>query len=315
MIVYHEVATVARELGIPLKTLYGVSNNISAHYHKVALPKKNGGTRILSVPDPVLKTIQCAIADTLLHLSPVSRYAKAYKPAASVKANALPHVGKKKLLKLDILHFFDSILYSTVKEKVFPASRYAEPIRILLTMLCYERDALPQGAPSSPAITNIILFDFDETVGAFCHERGIAYTRYCDDMTFSGDFDEKEVTAFIEAELRIRGFFLNRSKTAVIRHTQRQTVTGIVVNEAPALPRATRRELRQAVYYCKTYGVANHLARIQSSTSPGKYLEKLLGKISYALSVDPDDADLQKARKTVLLLIGLEKRTPDPTQP
>ena len=68
-------------------------------------------------------------------------------------------------------------------------------------MLCYYKESLPQGAPTSPAITNIIMYDFDERVGEFCAERGIAYTRYCDDMTFSGAFDEREVIDFVKEEL------------------------------------------------------------------------------------------------------------------
>lgn len=100
-----------------------------------------------------------------------SKYAKAYKPGSSIQKNACPHVGKKKILKLDIEGFFDHILYSRVKDAVFYEEKYSKSIRILLTMLCYHNDSLPQGAPPSPAITNIIMYDFDETVGAFCNKK------------------------------------------------------------------------------------------------------------------------------------------------
>ena len=201
MIVYRELSSLERDLGINAKTLYAGSNNISKHYHKAQLSKKSGGYRNLAVPDEVLKSIQKQIAEILLIHMPVSRYAKAYQFGSSTLSNAKHHVGKQVVLKLDILHFFDSIQYSTVKDKVFPAQIYAEPLRILLTMLCYHKDALPQGAPSSPAITNIILYGFDELVGQWCRERGISYTRYCDDMTFSGDFDPAEVIRFVRLEL------------------------------------------------------------------------------------------------------------------
>jgi len=106
-----------------------------------------------------------------------------------------------------------------------PEEIYAEPLRILLTMLCYHKDALPQGSPSSPAITNIILYEFDELVGQWCREQEIAYTRYCDDMTFSGDFDPAEVIQFVRLELKKLGFLLNEQKTRIQRPGQQQSVT------------------------------------------------------------------------------------------
>ena len=165
MIVYRELSSLEQDLGISAKTLSAVSNNLGKHYHKAKLPKKSGGHRDLSVPDEILRSIQKQITEVLLIHLPVSRYAKAYRFGSSTLRNAKHHVGKQLVLKLDILHFFDSVRYSTVKDKVFPKEIYAEPLRILRTMLCYHREALPQGAPSSPAITNIILYAFDELVG------------------------------------------------------------------------------------------------------------------------------------------------------
>ena len=262
MIVYRELSSLERDLGISTKTLYAVSNNISKHYHKARLPKKNGGYRNLSVPDEMLKSIQRRIGDVLLIHMPVSRYAKAYRFGSSTLRNAKHHVGKQVVLKMDILHFFDSIRYSTVKDKVFPAEIYAEPLRILLTMLCYHKDALPQGAPSSPAITNIILYVFDELVGQWCQERGISYTRYCDDMTFSGDFEPAEVIRFVRLELKKIGFLLNEQKTKIQHPGQQQTVTGIVVNEKLSNPADYRRKLRQELYYCRKFGIQEHLQKI-----------------------------------------------------
>ena len=167
MIVYKELASVELDLGFSARTLYGLSNNLEKHYHNVFIPKRDGSKRKLSVPDLILKRVQRAIVDNILVQYPVSRYAMAYKCGSSVQMNARPHVGKKKILKLDIDGFFDNILYSQVKDIVFFAEKYAEPIRVLLTMLCYYKESLPQGAPTSPAITNIIMYDFDEAVGDF----------------------------------------------------------------------------------------------------------------------------------------------------
>lgn len=185
-IVYQEGPSLARDLGLPLRTLYAVSNRIPAHYHRAEVPKRDGGVRVLRVPDPVLKDIQRRIARVLLSGMPVSPHATAYRYGAGVVENARRHVGRPELLKLDILHFFDSIRYIQVKEAAFPAEIYAEPLRILLSMLCYDRDVLPQGAPTSPWIANLVLRPFDERLGAWCRARGVVYTRYCDDLAFSG---------------------------------------------------------------------------------------------------------------------------------
>ena len=297
MIVYRELSSLERDLGIGAKTLYAVSNNISKHYRKAKLPKENGGYRNLSVPDEVLKAIQRRIADVLLIHMPVSRYAKAYRFGSSTLRNAKHHVGKQVVLKLDILHFFDSIRYSTVKDKVFPAEIYAEPLRILLTMLCYHKDALPQGAPSSPTITNIILYEFDELIGQWCRECGIAYTRYCDDMTFSGDFEPEEVIRFVRLELKKIGFLLNEQKTRIQYPSQQQTVTGIVVNEKMSIPADYRRKLRQELYYCRKFGIQEHLQKIGLEIPEDNYRMQLLGKVNYVLQVHPDDQDMLRARK------------------
>ena len=290
MIVYRELASIENDLGFPAKTLYGLSNNLDKHYHNAFIPKSDGTKRKLSVPDLILKKVQKSIAQNILAYYPVSRYAKAYKFGSTIQKNALPHVGKKKILKLDIEGFFDNILYSKVKEKVFYKEKFSEPIRILLSMLCYYRDALPQGAPTSPAITNILMCDFDETIGAFCQERGITFTRYCDDMTFSGDFDEGEVITFVKSELRKLGLFLKNRKTVVVPNTKRQTVTGIVVNEKINLTKAYKKKIRQEMYYVNKFGIDEHLKKI-GETDKKKYLLSLQSRIAFVLQTTPDDEE------------------------
>ena len=287
MIVYRELSSLEKDLGVSAKTLYTLSNQQHQHYHKVKIPKGNGELRALSVPDALLKTVQKKIAQVLLAKEPVSPYAKAYRPGGSPLKNAQPHVGKPVLLKMDIRQYFDHIYYPIVKEKVFPAERYSEANRILLSLLCVHKDALPQGAPTSPAISNIILRDFDNTVGQWCDDRNITYTRYCDDMTFSGDFDPVVVKRFVKAQLREQGFFVNDRKTVVARKGQKQTVTGIVVNEFPNASASYRRKLRQELYYCKTKGVYEHMAFSGVQVTEETYLRQLLGRVNYVLSIDP----------------------------
>lgn len=288
MIVYTESETLAQDLGIPASTLFSVSFHLGRHYHRVEIPKRDGGTRLLSVPDPILKRIQRAVLRVLLFHIPISPYATAYRPGVGIRNNAVPHCGRKAVLRLDILHFFDSVRYSQIKEKVFPAAVYSEKLRVLLSCLCYGRDGLPQGAPTSPVISNILLREFDFAMGDWCHTRGIRYTRYCDDMIFSGDFDPAPVIRMVAEALQREGFRLNTRKIRFARQGQRQSVTGIVVNERPRMDSGGRRALRAALYYCQKYGVKDHLARMKDPRTEEEYLCSLLGQLDFALSLSKE---------------------------
>lgn len=299
MIVYREAASLARDLGVEVRTLYALSNSLPAHYHTVEIPKKDGGVRRLTVPDEALKRVQRAILHRLLVHMPVSPCAAAYRFGGGAVRGAARHVGSRQVLRLDIQHFFDSVRYSAVKDAVFPPEIFSEPLRVLLTMLCYYRDSLPQGAPTSPAIVNILLRDFDRRVGAWCRAREITYTRYCDDLTFSGE-DLTGVRPMAEAELRALGFFLNDHKTRLRSAGRRQTVTGLVVNEKVSVPREKRRAIRQAVYCCRRFGVEGHLERTGETLSPEVCLDRLLGQVGYVLQADPGCAWAPEARRWLL---------------
>ena len=299
MIVYREAASLARDLGVDLQTLYALSNSLPAHYRSVEIPKAGGGFRRLTVPDEALKRVQRAILNNLLVYMPLSPYATAYRGGGGAVRNAARHVGQSQVLRLDIRHFFDSVRYSAVKDAVFPPEIFSEPLRVLLTMLCYYRDALPQGAPTSPAIVNILLRDFDLRVGGWCRKRDIVYTRYCDDLTFSGE-DLSGVQAVAEAELRALGFFLNGRKTRLRSAGRRQTVTGLVVNKRVSVPREERRAVRQAVYCCRRFGVEDHLRWTGSVVSPEAYLDRLLGRVGYVLQADSSCAWALEARRWLL---------------
>lgn len=299
MIVYKELSSIETDLGFSAKTLYSLSNKISKHYVRVCIPKRSGGLRTLYMPDDLLKMVQKKIAKVILAYEPVSKYATAYKIGASIQKNAKKHVGKEKILKLDIYRFFDNIKYWLVKDIVFPEERFSEQNRILLSVLCFYNDVLPQGAPTSPIITNIIMREFDETVGNWCKEKDINYTRYCDDMTFSGSFDEKEIIEFVSTELKKLGLLLNKRKTVVANNSQRQFVTGIIVNKKINTPLEYRKKLRQEVYYCRKFGVAEHLKRIGSDLSPQEYLNNLFARLNYALCTSPDNERLKQDKEYI----------------
>ena len=301
MIVYREFSSLIKDLGFSGKTLYSLSNNIHKHYRAVKIPKGNGEFRQLHVPDTFLKSVQRRINEKLLFMEDISPYATAYRPGGSTKINANPHIGKNVVLKLDIKHFFDNLIYPIIKEKAFPKERYSEQNRVLLALLCVYKESLPQGAPTSPSISNIIMRDFDNTVGEWCSRKGIAYTRYCDDMTFSGDFDVRTVKSFVRTELKKLGLFLNDSKTVVLRSGQKQTVTGIVVNVKQNIPKEYKTKIRQEMYFCMKYGVSSHLESCGITDTEDKYVLKLLGRVNYVLSVEPKNQTMKRYREWLTL--------------
>lgn len=299
---------------LTIHRLYDMFNNARRYYHSVTIPKRNGGSRTLDVPLPNLKSCQRIILDQILSAIPVHSCAKAYMKGASLRDTALPHVGKPLVVKLDVHDFYGSIRFRTVYERVFSEDRFPKKIGMILANLCCCRGKLPQGAPTSPAISNIVMAPLDEAIEAYCRQRGITYTRYSDDLTFSGSgFEPTELIRHVKTLLRADGFALNNGKTQIIRQGQRQVVTGVVVNEKAQLPAGYRRAIRQEVYYCTKYGVRDHIIhshqgaylRFDPASEDNlrimqqRYLLHLLGQIGYALLIDPENQEMQRCRKTV----------------
>ena len=258
-----------------LSLLYGLSNHAEEHYQKVQIPKRNGTWRTLYVPDSLLKYIQKQILHKILMQFPVSSCSSAYKKGCSLKENAAPHTGKPIVLKMDIWDFFGNITFISVYQHAFPGELFPPSVRTLLTHLCCYRDFLPQGAPTSPYISNLVLAPFDHYMENWCKGRNITYTRYCDDLTFSGNFEPEMLIRKVSSFLLRMGFEVNPEKTKVCRRGQQQIITGIVVNEKAQVPKAYRRSLRQEIYYIEKFGLSEHLAHIHSDLTSEKYLEHL----------------------------------------
>lgn len=155
-------------------------------YRHFTIKKKNGDDRSLSEPLPSLKEIQTWILEEVLYKIKSSKYSKAYTPNRSIKGHARYHTRQPKVLTLDIKNFFGSIkppLVCTFFEEI----GYSKSISSQLTSLCFLNKSLPQGAPTSPYLTNLLLIDFDVAIGEHCETNNIRYTRYADDMAFSGE--------------------------------------------------------------------------------------------------------------------------------
>lgn len=267
------------------KILYNISNNIDANYSEIIIKKKTHGIRFLYEPSKTLKDIQKRILKNILEERKLSSYSYAYRKNLSVFENAKPHVGKNIVLKLDIKDFFGNINFNMVYDTCFNEMFFPKKLGVLLTNLCVYNNKLPQGAPTSGYISNLVMRSFDEKIGKYCDEKKISYTRYSDDMSFSGDFNIKEIISLVERLLKENGFKLNKKKIKVVSKKTRQQITGIVVNEKINIRKSYKKKIRQEVYYINKYGLDSHLANTKYKSSKKEYLMKLLGKVNYIYSI------------------------------
>lgn len=285
-----------------LNILYAIANQPEKYYTTTYINKKDGSKREILIPNNTLKKIQRNILKNVLYGLTPSSYVTSYRPNYSLKKNAVLHVNKKIIVKLDIKDFFNNITFENVY-KVLPNYIFPPAIKVLLTKLCTYDDYLPQGAPTSPYISNLVLKNFDNYIGKYCEKENISYTRYCDDLTFSGDFNSQRLINKVRAFLEELGFNLNVRKIKIIFNTQHQEVTGITVNKKMNTSKTYRRKIRQEMYYINKYGLESHCIRIKVSKE--KYLASLIGKINYALSINSCDIEL-KNYQTILNNLNLQ---------
>lgn len=260
-------------------------------YRHFTILKANGKERPIDEPLPDLKHVQHWILSNILEKISISPYAKAFVRKRGVKENARFHRAQSVVVTMDIKDFFPSIKIHSVFE-IFKNLGYSGDVSSFLANLCCYENCLPQGAPTSPYLSNLRLKNFDEHISSYTKEQKIRYTRYADDLTFSGSFNHHHLIKNVSAWLFEEGFVINTSKTRVARKNARQEVTGIVVNSHMQVSKTERKKIRQEVYYIKKYGLDSHLSAIGETRQ--NYLNHLLGKINYAHYVNPKDAEIHE---------------------
>lgn len=271
----------------------------SFFYRHFEIPKKNGSTRTLSEPLPSLKEIQNWILEEILYNIKVSRYAKAYVRNRSIKDHVRYHANEAQILTLDVTKFFDSIKIELV-ENFFNHLGYSNLISNLLARLCTLNESLPQGAPTSPYLSNILMYDFDEAIAKYCKNNELKYTRYADDLAFSGEFNKEDLVAKVSEELIKLGLELNDEKTILMTAKVQQVITGIVVNKKIQVPKFERNKIRNAMFFIKKYGLDSHLERTKEERV--NYLKHLLGKIQYILFLNPKDKEFIDYKQHLITL-------------
>lgn len=277
-------------LGINNEYLHRISNAPEFFYRAFFIEKRNGKKRRIDEPLPDLKKVQSWILSEILYKIPCSKFAKAYIPQKSIKDNVRFHKKQKMVLTVDLKNFFPSIKSGYVLN-VFLSEGYNLSVSVLLTRLCCLRECLPQGAPTSAYLSNLIMRKFDAMISKYCIEHDIRYTRYADDLTFSGDFGIAKLLYQIDSELWHLGLKRNSKKMRIMKSGRRQEVTGVIVNQKQQLPREYRMRIRQEIHYISKFGLDNHLSHIGEARS--NYVYHLLGKIEYALFINPKDVKMQ----------------------
>ena len=284
-------------LDLRRNSLFRLTRNCNDSYRLITIKKKNGHDRIINAPNRMLKWVQSDIARFILNNIPISKYATAYHKGATLVDNAVAHCGKKYLLKLDLSDFFGSITFMQVYSAAFNSNYFPKQIGVMLTQLCCLDDVLPQGAPTSPAISNIVMKNFDDIIGEWAKKNDISYTRYCDDITFSSNKPLYKAYVKAKSMLEKRGFTLNKKKTHFIINASRQTVTGLTVNETPKVSRDYKRKLRQEIYFGLKFGFQDCIKYTNKEVTPISYINQLLGKTNFVLQVEPENAYFLKAKK------------------
>lgn len=301
-------ADVAQALGLSIPKLRWLAFHTEVasrvHYVSFMVPKKSGGTRRLSAPHRTLAAAQQWILDNIVGKLPVEAPAHGFTAGRSILTNAGPHVGKGTVVNLDLADFFPTITFPRVRS-VFFRLGYSPAVATVLALLCTECPrqqvtydgkvyhvaigprGLPQGACTSPGLSNQVARRLDKRLAGLAAKLGITYTRYADDITLSGNEELKGKVGYLMARVRhiaeAEGFAINGKKSRVLRRNAAQTVTGIVVNDKPSVNRKEVRRLRAILHRARWEGL-----EAQNRANRPNFRAWLEGKIAYVSMVRPE---------------------------
>jgi retron-type reverse transcriptase len=300
-------ADVAGALGLTIRQLRWLAFHAEVtariHYVHFTVPKKSGGMRTLSAPHRKLASAQRWILHNILNKLPVEPPAQGFHQGKSTLTNAQPHCKQAVVVNADLENFFPSIGFPRVRS-VFARLGYSSCVATILALLCTECPrrqvsydgksywvaiaprGLPQGACTSPALSNQVARRLDKRLAGIARKLGLNYTRYADDLTFSGSAELEPKVGYLLARIRHlakdEGFAVNGKKTRVLRRAAAQKVTGLVVNDKPSVPRKELRRLRALLHRARLEGLDK-----QNRANKPRFRAWLEGKIAYVRMVQP----------------------------
>ena len=235
-------------LGISPKTIFSIRRRPGKHYRSFPLKKKDGTEREINTPRTYLKVIHWWILDNILNHVEIAENVFGFVAGRSAVQNAEYHFGAKHVLNVDIRQFFPSIRIEQVRS-IFESLGYSESVSEMLSDLCCLNDRVPQGAPTSPAIANLVLRELDNKLSGLAQEAGHLYSRYADDLTFSSQKKiEGDFLLSVKREVENASFELKPEKTRFSGGEGRMEVTGVVINEVLQPTRVWRKRTRATLH-------------------------------------------------------------------
>lgn len=291
------------------RKLASMANATFNYYRSFEIPKRSGGTRTIQSPFPSLAQIQRWISAEIIERLPINSAATAYLRRTSIKDHVERHINQECLLKLDIQSFFPSIKRATI-ERLFTQIGYTKSVSRTISYLLTLDGSLPQGAPSSPCLSNAIMEEIDHNISALCKKHQICYSRYADDFAFSGDDIPSSFISEVEVILNIEGFSINPEKTRVYSKKERtRFLTGVVVNGFRMRPsKHFRRTAMQKLFYLERF-IFSDLEQNKSPVPQSELLQNiylidsLKGKFLYWNWLDSTD---EKAATGISRILAIE---------
>lgn len=235
-------------LGISPKLITAMGRSPEKYYRSFTIPKKSGGDRTILAPRTFLKAAQYYILRFILEPQPVSNFATGFVRGLGIVHNARLHAGSRFVLNVDLQKVFGTVTPIQVR-RIYSHLGFPPSTVEALTQLCTYQGSLPQGAPTSPALSNLAFGEADREVADLAGANRLTYSRYADDLSFSGARPiPRTLPLELDRILARYGFRLNPRKTRFAGPGQAKYVTGLVVNVHPQVDRRTRRRLRATFY-------------------------------------------------------------------
>lgn len=247
----NDLRDLSKETRLSEKLIKHLSYRSNFLYKTYSIPKKSGGDRLIAQPSRELKAIQSWILRNILELTPSSNQSMGLERDQSIFKNALPHIGNSYLLNIDLENFFPSIKAKRVFH-LFKRLGFSNTISTIFTKICTFNNGLPQGAPSSPKIANLICSKLDARIQGYVGKRGINYTRYADDLTFSAPSYEKinKLEIFINKLISDEDLAVNCKKTSFSGPRKQKKITGLILTaDYVGIGREKYKNIRARIYY------------------------------------------------------------------
>lgn len=274
-------------IGVDFVFLSSAVNNPESFYRTFSIPKRNGTKREITAPYPSLKYVQQWIYKNILSHVKLHGGAHGFVNNRSILTNVQVHQGNSFLLKIDLKDFFPSIHINRIIQ-VFKSLGYEHHVSYYLAALCSYKGILPQGSPASPMLSNIIARHLDTRLYRFAKSFNFNYSRYADDIAFSGEVINKKHIDYICDIIKDCGFTVNHEKVRLYRNSGNKILTGIsLATGKPRLPRKYRRQLEKELFFIKKFGLDEHMTH--NKIRKHNYLESILGKINFWLMIEPEN--------------------------